>query len=71
MTLELFMPTLWLIVLRNDKYSSKVFKYFVESSDKESLKKSRTELERLESTGEARPKSFQEPDPNLISTSWI
>ena len=66
MTLGLSMPTLWRLVLRNDKYSSKVFKYFVEYSDKESLKKSRIESERHESTGEARPKSFQEPNPISI-----
>lgn len=39
--------------LRNDKYSSKVFRYFVEYSDKESTKRVRTESERQTSTVEA------------------
>ena len=38
---------------RNDKYSQKVFKYFVEYSDKESVKKTRLELERETTTHEA------------------
>ena len=39
--------------VRNDKYSSKIFRYFIEYSDKESTKKVRTELERRTSTEEA------------------
>lgn len=38
---------------RNDKYSSKVYRYFVEYSDKESVKKSRIEAEKTTSTEEA------------------
>lgn len=38
--------------LRNDKYSSKVQRYFVEYADKEFDKKTRTELQRHESTEE-------------------
>ena len=38
---------------RNDKYSSKITRYFVEYSDKESTKKTRTEAEKTTSTGEA------------------
>ena len=41
------------IDLRNDKYSKKVFKYFVEYADKQAQKKTRTELERHSSTGQA------------------
>ena len=41
------------VLARNDKYSKKVFKYFVEYADKESKKKTLTELERTTTTGEA------------------
>lgn len=37
-------------VLRADKYSSKVYKYFVEYSDTESTSKSYTEIEKRVST---------------------
>ena len=39
-------------LLRNDKYSAKVFRYFVEYSEKESSKKSRVESHQQHSTGE-------------------
>jgi hypothetical protein len=42
----------WQPLLRNDKYSAKVFRYFVEYSDKESSKKSRVESHQHSSTGE-------------------
>ena len=38
---------------RSDKYSAKVFRYFVEYSEKESTKKSRVESHQQTSTGEA------------------
>ena len=36
--------------VRNDKYSAKVYKYFVEYSDKEAKKKTYTETEKTKST---------------------
>ena len=47
--------TLWHHVAtpRNDKYSSKVFKYFVEYAETETTKKSHTEKETTTTTGEA------------------
>ena len=39
--------------VRNDKYASKVLKYFVEFSDKEATKKVRVESEKRTSTEEA------------------
>ena len=38
---------------RNDKYSSKVFKYFVEYAETETTKKTNTEKETTTTTGEA------------------
>lgn len=40
-------------ILRNDKYSKKVYKYFVEYADKKAKKKSHTEIERHSTQQEA------------------
>lgn len=40
-------------LVKNDKYSTKIFKYFVGYSDKESTKRVKTETEQQSSTGEA------------------
>ena len=39
--------------LRNDKYSKKVFKFFVEYADKEAVRKSKTEIEKASTQEEA------------------
>ena len=48
----------FLAIPRNDKYSSKVKKFFVEYSDKESNKKTNTEIEKSQTKTEAPLKAF-------------
>ena len=45
--------------LRNDKYSAKVFRYFVEYSDKEAVKKTRTEAEKHQSEEAGQERSIR------------
>ena len=42
-----------MFILRNDKYSKKVYKYFVEYADKKAKKKTHTEIERHSTQQEA------------------